>query len=213
MRALKPLPDFVNSVKVVRDLGMNNQVPKKRIALFECECGSDFIARVNAVKVGHKKSCGCKRGLSNNTHNLSKHPLYRKWSGMITRVTNNKEEKWHRYGGRGITICDEWRNDFKAFYDWSIKNGWKKGLTIDRINNDGNYEPSNCQWITMRENTIKDMIKFNPSEKQKQDICTLYKENHITVTEICKMYGTHKKRISDILKENNIKIVHRRMKK
>ena len=73
MRLLKPLPSLVNGVKVITDLGMNNQIPSKRIALFQCFCGNNFIGRVNAVKVGHKTSCGCKKD-GHPTHGLSKHP-------------------------------------------------------------------------------------------------------------------------------------------
>lgn len=207
---MKILPPYINGIKVVKDLGMNNQSPKKRIALFECECGNTFIGKINAVKVGHKKSCGCKRGKHNLSHNLSSHKLYRKWAGMITRCTNNKDTHYHRYGGRGINVCSEWRNDFKDFYDWAMANGYKQGLTIDRINNDGNYEPSNCQWITMAENTRKGSIKFNPTEQQIIDICNLYTNNKITVTNIAKQYNIHKGRISDILKNNGIKVIQRR---
>jgi len=213
MRALTPLPDFINNVEVLEDLGMNNQKPKKRIAKFKCECGNTFIARVNAVKVGHRRSCGCAMGSSNKSHGLSSHPLYRKWSGMITRTTNKNELCYHRYGGRGISVCDEWRNDFKKFYDWSISNGWEHGLTIDRINNDGNYEPSNCQWITMLENTIKDSLKFKPTEEQEKSICSMYTDDKLTVTRIAEIYPTHTQNISNVLKKHNIEIIQRRMKK
>lgn len=213
-RKLKPLTKEILGIQIVKDLGMNNDNKPKREAIFKCFCGVDFRAKINAVATGQKKSCGCykKKYPTNKTHGLSKHRLYRKWSGMITRCTNPKENHWHRYGGRGITIYKEWRDDFKLFYDWAISNGYKDGLTIDRIDVDGNYDPSNCQWITMKENTLKDKVKFNPSESIKIKICKTYKETHITVTKLAEVYSTHKERISNILKENNIRIVQRRMK-
>ena len=214
MKELKPLSQIINGIKVVRDLGMNNQAPRKRIAEFECFCGNTFVGKVNAVLSGHKKTCGCTKHIAKTfTHKLSKHPLYRKWSGMITRVSNSNESHWHRYGGRGITMCSEWRNDFMSFYEWAINNGYKDGLTIDRINNDGNYEPSNCQWITMKENSIKDMKIFTPTDSQVDAICDMYKNTHITVTHLAKIFQTHKEKISDILKLNGIELQHRRMKK
>lgn len=86
------------------------------------------------------------------THRLSNHPLYHCLAGMIQRCTNKKNAAYKYYGGRGILLCAEWRNNFEAFYLWAIDNGWEKGLTIDRINNDGNYEPGNCRWVTLKEN-------------------------------------------------------------
>jgi len=205
MRNLKKLPDFINSIEVIEDLGMNNQKPRKRIAKFLCDCGNTFVAKINAVKVGHRKSCGCARN-GNPSHGLSNHPLYRKWSGMITRTTNKKEDCYPRYGGRGIIVCDEWRNDFKSFYDWSIANGWINGLTIDREDNDGNYEPSNCQFITMKENTLKDMKMFKPTVKQVKSICSMYIEDSFTVSFIAECFNVHQEAVSKILKNNNIKI-------
>lgn len=73
------------------------------------------------------------------------------WRAIIARTTNKNIPNYQYYGGRGITVCDEWQNDFQSFYDWAIANGYKEGLTIDRINNDGNYEPSNCRWATLKE--------------------------------------------------------------
>ena len=77
--------------------------------------------------------------------------LYRIWSNIKTRCFNPNDPHFERYGGRGITVCDEWKNDFKSFYDWSMENGYSDELTVDRIDNGGNYEPSNCQWVTVAE--------------------------------------------------------------
>jgi|ERR1700722_8864676 len=84
------------------------------------------------------------------THGLStkNHPLYSAWKNMKKRCydENCPDYKW--YGGKGVSVCDEWRNDFIAFYNWSISHGWAKGLQIDRIKVHGNYEPDNCRWLT-----------------------------------------------------------------
>lgn len=80
--------------------------------------------------------------------------LYRTWCGMKQRCLNPNNPKYHRYGGRGIKVCDEWL-DICGFYDWSMANGWKEGLTIDRIDNNGDYCPNNCQWVTCSENSKK----------------------------------------------------------
>lgn len=127
----------------------------------KCDCGKTTVVRETYLKNGHTKSCGCIRSdrmkYSNprTTHGLRGHRLNSIWRGMKTRCYNEKSFGYSNYGGRGIIICDEWKNDFKVFYDWAIKNGYKDGLTIDRINNDGNYEPNNCQWITKSENVAK----------------------------------------------------------
>ena len=77
--------------------------------------------------------------------------IYRIWHNMKNRCFYPGDKHFNDYGGRGITVCDEWKNDFKSFHDWSMNNGYSDELTIDRIDNDGNYEPSNCRWITMKE--------------------------------------------------------------
>jgi len=84
------------------------------------------------------------------THLKSKHPLYSVWNGMKQRCNNPNQKKYKNYGARGICLCDDWQNNFKSFFDWAISNGYKHGLTIDRINVNGNYEPNNCRWVTQK---------------------------------------------------------------
>lgn len=82
------------------------------------------------------------------THGLHLTKLYKVMSGMKQRCFNKNHTHYDKYGGRGIKVCQEWLDDFKAFYDWAINNGWQSGLQIDRIDNDGDYEPSNCRFVT-----------------------------------------------------------------
>lgn len=89
----------------------------------------------------------------NYKHGYRRHPLYRLWSLIKTRCCNPACEAYPRYGGRGITICNEWKDNFIPFRDWALTNGYEQGLEIDRINNDGNYEPTNCHFVTRRENS------------------------------------------------------------
>ena len=124
----------------------------------KCDCGNETNVKYQHLKSGEIKSCGCwkeapkKHGM---TTKGERPRIYGIWVGMKQRCTNPNVEKYPRYGGRGIKVCPEWEEDFQAFYEWAIANGYQDNLTIDRIDNDGNYEPSNCQWITSEENTRK----------------------------------------------------------
>lgn len=84
-------------------------------------------------------------------HGLNETRIYKTWVRMKVRCYNQNHDRYKNYGGRGITVCDEWKNDFKKFYEWAMKNGYSDDLTIDRIDVNGNYEPSNCRWITNKE--------------------------------------------------------------
>lgn len=129
---------------------------------FACDCGEIRELRVAVVKNGHTASCGClmreRAREANRTHGQSnaggvyqQTRLYTIWQRMKSRCSNPRNNRYHRYGARGISVCEEWESDFLKFSNWALANGYSKTLTIDRINNDGNYEPGNCRWATYLE--------------------------------------------------------------
>lgn len=121
-----------------------------------CDCGNKKIAVRGNLLTGNTTSCGCyKKELDHKRflkHGHAENPdkLYQKWSGMRSRCYNSNATNYKNYGGRGIKVCAEW-NDYEVFRKWAIDNGYKEGLTIDRIDVDGDYEPSNCRFTTMKE--------------------------------------------------------------
>lgn len=121
-----------------------------------CRCGNKTTVRTDHLKSGDTTSCGCvqeKRFKEKKVkHGLSGHPLYTRWRGIKHRCYNPKHRRYKYYGGKGITMCKEWVNDFKAFYDWSMSNGYSKELEIDRKEVDKGYSPENCRYITKTEN-------------------------------------------------------------
>lgn len=129
--------------------------------LCKCDCGTEKIVRTNTLRQGGTQSCGClarevhSKAIRKAIQSTIKHgdfgtPLYRVWAAMKRRCNNPNAKYYELYGGRGIQVCNEWL-DYLPFKKWSIDNGYKKGLSIDQINCDGNYCPENCRWVTMQE--------------------------------------------------------------
>lgn len=111
-----------------------------------CECGEVSDVRGDKLVNGNTRSCGCLRREVSTKHGLKNHPLYSVWHDMHRRCSNPAFRNWKHYGGRGITVCDQWK-DPARFVQWALANGWQKGLLLDRRDNDGNYEPRNCRFV------------------------------------------------------------------
>lgn len=132
-----------------------NDSSEKACWLCVCDCGNETVVRSDRLKNGNTKSCGCynqeTRSKTHKKHGCRNKRVYRIWCHIKSRCHNCKDTEYKRYGGRGIKVCSEWRNSFEAFYEWAMVNGYSEDLSIDRIDVNGNYEPSNCRWATAKE--------------------------------------------------------------
>lgn len=173
----------------------------------KCDCGLEKEYILRNLTIGTTKSCGCHKKSTivklSLKHGFAKRKLnsriYRTWRKMKERCENEKVHNYHRYGGRGITVCDEWKNNFQAFYDWAMANGYQSNLTIDRKDNNGNYEPDNCRWATnVQQARNRANTKLN--ESQVESIRTLYSTSEKTQKEIGNIFGVSKDTVSLIVK-------------
>ena len=138
-----------------------------------CDCGNYTTVIGTQLRNGTTKSCGCLRstisGQNNTTHGKTKTRLYNIYSKMLQRCYNTNNKDYSNYGKRGIIVYNEWLNNFMTFYNWSIENGYKDNLTLDRIDVNGNYEPTNCRWATVFEqqnNKRNNLIIYYNGEKK-----------------------------------------------
>ena len=133
----------------------SNNIGRHAAWLCACDCGNTTIVRADHLINFEIVSCGCyenesRRSGNHNIHGGSLTRLYKIWCGMRKRCTNPNCTAYKNYGGRGISVCDEW-SAFETFRTWALQNGYSENLSIDRINVNGNYEPSNCRWATAKE--------------------------------------------------------------
>lgn len=165
---------------VIKRIGTKNHA-----SLWECrcDCGNIFKATAGHLISGHSKSCGClrKKQASSNfrTHGASESRLHRIWANMKTRCTNNNDPSYKNYGGRGISICSEWSDDFEAFANWAKNNGYSELLTIDRKDNAKGYTPDNCRWVDFK----------TQSRNRRNNHIIEYKGEKKTLAEWCEEYG------------------------
>ena len=125
----------------------------------KCDCGNVKQVRTDCLTLGYVQSCGClkkeqdKINLTKlHRHKLSNTNLWHVYYGILHRCYNKEDTHYNNYGARGITMCDEWKNSFDNFAKWAFTNGYKEGLQIDRVENNGNYEPTNCRWVDIKTN-------------------------------------------------------------
>lgn len=179
---------------LVIDYVPKNKGMKKVIC--QCSCSKIFERYLKHLKSGASQSCGHnslkevgkkvgKSNLKYSNINLSNTRLYNAWNNMKSRCNNEKNLRYEDYGGRGIKICQEWLEEtqgFINFYNWAINNGYREDLTIDRIDNNGNYEPNNCRWVTAK-------IQANNRRKDKNSRYLTYKGITKTAKEWCNEYN------------------------
>lgn len=153
----------------------------KNYFVCKCDCGKITEIRASHILNDNQFSCGCiKRKYDDSKIGTI---LYDTWNRMMHRCYDTNNHKYYRYGARGICVCDEWKI-YDNFYNWAINNNFKIGLSIDRINNDGNYEPSNCRWATrkqqMRNTSRNRHITYNNETHTLAEWCEIFDINYNT---------------------------------
>lgn len=161
-----------------------------------CDCGKEVIVKAYSLTTGQTKSCGCLKkeqnyiNIAKVKHNMTNTRLYNIWRDMKSRCLNPNNKRHKFYYDKGIKVCQEWQEDFMNFYDWAMANGYKDNLTLDRINNNGNYEPKNCRWATITEQ----------NNNQSNNIRIKYNESEYTLSELSKIYNIKRATLYDRIK-------------
>ena len=164
-----------------------------------CKCGNYTTVVAFQLRSGKTTSCGCRRyETKNQTHGMKHTRIYSIWCGMKARCYGKSDKNYSRYGAVGISVCDEWKDDFMSFYNWSIQNGYTDELTIDRINNSLGYCPENCRWATreeqQRNKTNNIFVEHNGETKTLAEWCKImdqpYQRTHDRMKSAIYHYGT-----------------------
>lgn len=164
--------------------GKTNRFKSKTVARCECECGNEIEVPINSLRTGNTKSCGCyesdRTKQRNFKHGYGNHPLKGTYYSMLRRCNNPDHQSYKHYGGRGIKVCKEWETNIGAFIKWAEANGYRKGLQLDREDNDKGYSPNNCRFITTSENhrNTRANVKYG-DECLKDFLERISKENDI----------------------------------
>jgi hypothetical protein len=173
---------------------------KQRQFLCRCDCGDIRVHKLILLTSGQSKSCGCLRKKTfidrNTSHGKSRSKLNAVYQAMKQRCENPNNINYKHYGGRGIKVCEQWLSSLIVFYNWAIENGYEEGLSIDRINVNGNYEPDNCQWVKMKIQTRNKrdnvFVEYNGEKLCVQDWANRLGINHCTLTKRLKKWGLEK---------------------
>lgn len=174
-------------------IGIQPTETRKTYWVCRCDCGNMKTVRSDSLQSGAIKSCGClkkeqdgknlvlgngRRKFEETGFKVGQTRLYEIWQGMKARCYNEHDARYDRYGGRGIRVCEEWKTNFIAFHDWAMSNGYQDSLTIDRIDNDGNYAPDDCRWSTRKEQcrnrSTNIKIKIGNSTRTLTEWCEIF---------------------------------------
>lgn len=161
----------------------------RTVATCECDCGKFVDVVIDKIKSGHTKSCGCYKIEAATKHGLHKHPLRAVYYAMLYRChpKRSNNPKYSNYAGRSISVCEEWQDSFLTFYNWCYDNGWRKGLEIDRKDNNGNYTPENCRIVE----------KITNTNNRRNTLWTIYRGEKRLVKEVCRELGVNYKSVGD----------------
>lgn len=181
--------------RIYEHIGKNGRMYRIEYYLCVCDCGRLKVVPKPCLKRGHTKSCGClntARGIrkkaNNKKHGMIKTRLYKCWDSMKDRCRHNQ-----RYINKGIGICDEWAEDFETFMNWAFANGYTDELTLDRIDNSGDYCPENCRWVTKAEQSrnrdTSHFVTINGVTKTFKEWCVENKVHPATAYTRIRDYG------------------------